>query len=151
MNGPVPTEFLQSCRSYCLATSTGITKIQSETLSHTLENQPGFDLIEQVPTTWDETRVLSAKVGDYIVLARRKGSDWYIGAMTDWTPRTLDVPLNFLPAGSYQAEIWSDTPETEKNPNILVKDQRTVAAQDRIQAKLAAGGGWVMHIKSADR
>ena len=115
------------------------------------EYQPGFDLIEQVPTTWDETRVLSAKVGDYIVLARRKGSDWYIGAMTDWTPRTLDVPLSFLPAGSYQAEIWSDTPQTEKNPNILVKNQRTVAAQDMIQAKLAAGGGWVMHIKPADR
>lgn len=113
------------------------------------EDQPGFDLIEQVPTVWDETKVLSAKVGDYIVLARRKGSDWYIGAMTDWTPRTLEVPLSFLPPGSYQAEIWSDAPETGRDPNLLVKDQRTVSTQDKIGAKLSSGGGWVMHIRAA--
>lgn len=113
------------------------------------ENQPGFDLIEQVPTVWDETKVLSSKVGDYLVMARRKGSDWYIGAMTDWTPRTLEVPLSFLPSGSYQAETWSDAPGTDKDPNLLVKDQRTVSAQDKIEAKLSSGGGWVMHIRAA--
>ena len=114
------------------------------------ENQPGFELIEQVPTVWDETRVLSAKTGEYIVLARRKGDEWYIGAMTNWTPRELEIPLALLGPGSYVAETWSDAPETTENPNVLTKDRRTVSAQDRVRAKLESGGGWVMHIKPAN-
>src|SRR4051794_38152642 len=63
------------------------------------EGQPGFDFIERVPTTWDETRILSGEVGHFIVVARRKASDWFVGAMTDWNPRLLKVPLNFLTQG----------------------------------------------------
>ncbi|MBI1984057.1 MAG: glycoside hydrolase family 97 catalytic domain-containing protein, partial [Acidobacteria bacterium] len=115
------------------------------------ENQPGFDFIERVPTVWDETRVLSAQVGDYIVVARRNANDWYLGAMTDWTPRSLEIPLDFLGPGSYVAEIWSDAPETAGDPNVLVKDRRSVSAQDTIRAKLSSGGGWVLHVKPAAR
>ena len=58
-----------------------------------------MEFLSAVPTVWDETRVLTAKIGEYVVVARRSGSDWYIGAMTDWTPRDLDIDLSFLPAG----------------------------------------------------
>jgi len=114
------------------------------------ENQPGFDFIEQVPTVWDETRVLSAKVGESIVLARRKGNEWYIGAMTNWTPRELEVPLDLLGRDSYLAETWSDGPETAENPNFLVHERRTVSAKDRIHVKLDSGGGWVMKVRPAN-
>src|SRR5262249_29202053 len=72
------------------------------------EGQPGFDFIRQVATSWDETRVLSAQVGNFIVVARRKSSIWYLGAMTDWTARVLEVPLSFLPSGKYRIERCSD-------------------------------------------
>lgn len=113
----------------------------------TYENAPGFDFIEQVPVTWDETRVPVSKVGDYIVVARRSGNDWYVGAMTDWTPRELDIPLDFLKPGSYTVEIRSDAPETTENPNLFKKQRITVTPQDKIHAKLATGGGWAAHIK----
>jgi alpha-glucosidase len=89
-------------------------------------------------------------VGDYIVVARRNGKDWYVGAMTDWTPRSLEIPLDFLGPGPHFAEMWSDAPETADDPNFLAKEERNVSAQDKIQAKLASGGGWVMHVKPAD-
>ena len=53
----------------------------------------GTDFIRQVPTSWDETRVLAGEVAEYVVIARRLGKDWYIGAMTNWTPRHLSIPL----------------------------------------------------------
>ena len=49
-----------------------------------------MEFLRPVPTVWDETRVLDARIGDYVVVARRKGQDWFVGAMTDWTPRELD-------------------------------------------------------------
>jgi alpha-glucosidase len=113
----------------------------------TYENAPGFEFIARVPTVWDETRVLAAKVGDFIVVARRSGNDWYVGAMTDWTARELEIPLDFLKPGSYTAEVWSDGPETNENPNLLVKDRRTVPPPEKIKAKLSSGGGWVANIK----
>jgi alpha-glucosidase len=113
------------------------------------ENQPGFDFIARVPTTWDETRVLHAKVGESIVVARRHGREWYLGAMTDWTPRSVEIPLQFLAPGTYLAEIWSDTPETVEDPNHLAKDRRSLSARDRVRAEMASGGGWVMHLEPA--
>ncbi|MBI1941322.1 MAG: glycoside hydrolase family 97 C-terminal domain-containing protein, partial [Acidobacteria bacterium] len=71
--------------------------------------------------------------------------------MTDWTPRSLEIPLDFLGPGSYVAEIWSDAPETAGDPDVLVKDRRSVLAQDTIRAKLSSGGGWVLHVKPAAR
>lgn len=62
--------------------------------------------LSKVPTVWDETKVLNAKVGDYITVARKSGNEWYIGAMTDWTPRTLQIDLSFLEDGKYVAEIY---------------------------------------------
>lgn len=72
------------------------------------EKQPGFSFLAQVPTTWDETRVLQGEVGRYLVIARRKGKAWYLGAMTDSAPRVLKVPLDFLGKGRFAQESWED-------------------------------------------
>lgn len=108
--------------------------------------QPGFDFIRQVPTTWDETRVLSGRVGDYIVVARRKGPDWFLGAMTDWTPRGLEVPLDFLSPGRYQTETWADVPDAA-DLNRLASRKQTVTAGEKLVLRLNRGGGQVMRIQ----
>lgn len=109
------------------------------------DDQPGFEFVRQVPTTWDETRVLDGKVGDYLIVARRKGDDWYVGAMNDWTPRTLQTRLDFLPEGEFVADIFSDTDAA--TPDQLKKTSRPVRRADSIEMRLTAGGGQAIRIR----
>jgi alpha-glucosidase len=110
------------------------------------EAQPGFDFLRQVPTSWDETRVLTSKVGNYIVVARRKNHDWYIGAMTDWTPRVLDVPLNFLPQGTYWVQTWVDGNGSD-DPNHLSSQTRKMDSTEKLVLRLRSGGGQAIYIR----
>ncbi len=107
----------------------------------------GLGFLKIVPTTWDETRVLQGQVGDFITVARRSGPDWYVGSMTDWTSRTLDIPLAFLGDGNYEATIWSDGPGAETTPASLARTTRTVTKAGRIEAVLAPAGGQVIHLR----
>ena len=106
----------------------------------------GTDFLKIVPVTWDETRVINGQVGDYITVARRSGKDWYLGCMTDWTGRTLNIPLDFLGAGRYEAEIWSDAYEADEYPDRLMKSGQTVTAGDTLRAVLQSGGGQVVRL-----
>ncbi len=110
------------------------------------ENQTGFDFIVNVPVTWDETKVINAQVGNYISVARRNGENWYIGSMTDWSERELEIPLNFLDKGDYQAVIYSDAKDSDINPDNLIKEEYIVNSSDVIHAKMAVGGGMVVKI-----
>jgi alpha-glucosidase len=109
--------------------------------------QAGFDFLKEVPTTWDETRVLDAKVGEWITIARRINNDWYIGTINNSTPRQLNINLNFLPEGNFEAKIYSDTPDAEQNPNNLKEETKIVKTGDAIGVKLVSGGGQVMQLK----
>ncbi|MFM9911152.1 MAG: glycoside hydrolase family 97 protein, partial [Chitinophagaceae bacterium] len=77
------------------------------------EGQPGFEFIKNVPTTWDETKVLNSKIGEYITIARRNNNDWYIGAISNHQSRMLRIPLKFLKDGKYLAEIYSDAKDVD--------------------------------------
>jgi alpha-glucosidase len=110
------------------------------------KNQIGFDFIVDVPVTWDETKVINAKVGDYISVARRNGENWYIGSMTDGSERELEIPLNFIDEGDYQAVIYSDDKDADINPNNLKKVKQIVNSSDLIHVKMAPGGGMVVKI-----
>lgn len=101
--------------------------------------QPGFDFIREVPVTWDETKVPAAKVGEYVCIARRKGSDWYIGAINNSAERTITITLDFLKPGTYTAEIYRDA--LDADPNHLVRETRRVAQNDTLTFHLASGGG----------
>ena len=113
-------------------------------------DQPGFEFIQQVPTTWDETRVIDAKPGEWVAIARRKGKDWYIGAITNHESRTISKSFDFLPAGNYTAEIWSDAPSADPDLNHLVKKTEQVTRETAISMLLASGGGQVMHLYPAN-
>lgn len=106
----------------------------------------GTDFVKLVPTTWDDTRCLHGEVGDAITVARCSGNVWYVGTMTDENPRTLQISLDFLGSGEYQAEIWADAYEATDYPDRLMKQMRTVTAVDTVEAVLAPGGGHVMRI-----
>jgi len=90
------------------------------------EGEPGFEFLRQVPTTWDEIRVLDAKLHQYIIIARRKGDNWYIGSINNREARSINIPLGFLPAGNFTATIYTDSPEAERNPNLLLKQEKMV-------------------------
>jgi alpha-glucosidase len=99
----------------------------------------GFDFIRRVPTAWDETRFLSGEPGRDIVLARRQGCTWYLGAMTATGEgsETGHVPLRFLPPGRYHATVWEDG----DTPDALRRREYEVTARDTLKLRLSAAGG----------
>jgi len=98
--------------------------------------------IAKTPTVFDQTKILDAKVSKYIVTARRKGDDWYIGAMTNWDSRTLTIDLSFLPEGEYHAVIFSDGVNADRDATDYKREIKTVSNKDKIEMHLAPGGGW---------
>jgi len=111
------------------------------------EGQPGFELLPQIPTTWDETKVLDADVSSFVTIARRKNNDWYIGSITNHEERNIVIDCNFLPAGNYQAVIYTDAPDANEHPNNLQKLSRTVSSKDKINISLKKGGGAIVQLK----
>ena len=106
------------------------------------KGQTGFEFITKVPTTWDETRFVIGEPGEYIVLARRKGNDWYLGGITNWTAREIDVPLAFLAPGDFDATLYVDGSLDEAQPNALTKQRLHVSAKTPLHVSLAPGGGF---------
>lgn len=102
--------------------------------------------LSAVPTVWDETVVLDARVAKYVVLARKHGDDWYVGGMTDWSPRSLEITLSFLAPGEYTAEIYSDGPNASRYASDFQKHRQDVTKKDKLGIDMAPGGGWVARI-----
>ena len=115
--------------------------------SNYLREPESMEFLSAVPTVWDETRVLDARIGEYILLARRHGKEWYVGAMTSWTTRDLDVDLSFLGSGVYQADIYHDGPNAERAGVDYAREKRSVSSADHLQIHLAPGGGWAARIQ----
>jgi len=98
------------------------------------------------PTVWDETRIIEAQLGNYIVEVRRKGNDWYIADMNAWQPHDCAVSLDFLNQGNYQVETGADGINAEKNPQDFYLKKSEVTSKDKINIHLAPGGGFVARI-----
>ncbi|MEV1243445.1 glycoside hydrolase family 97 catalytic domain-containing protein [Nonomuraea sp. NPDC049750] len=112
---------------------------------------PEFAFLKNMPATWDETRVLDSVIGDYTVTARRDGGTWYLGAITDENDRTLQVPLSFLPQGTFVAETYADAQETTwKGDPLPVEIRKTlVRSSTRLSMSLVAAGGQAVRIRPA--
>ncbi len=113
-------------------------------------HQPAFRFIEEVPTNWDETLPLQAKIGDYVSVARRKGNDWFIGTITDEHPRQMQIALGFLtPNRTYEADIYEDSPQTDydTNPTAIRIRHRRVSSNDTLRVKMTRSGGQAVHLK----
>jgi alpha-glucosidase len=111
------------------------------------EGQPGFEFIKEVPTVWDETRVIDAVVNQFITIARRKNKDWYIGAINNHEAREITIPMSFLGDGNYTAELYSDAADINEDPNHLEKKEISVTKKDVLKVKVAGGGGMVIKVR----
>ena len=112
-----------------------------------MQNQECTDFIAQIPTTFDETIALDGKLGEYTVIARRKGAVWYLAAMTDWTARDLTIDLSFLGEGTHQADIFADGVNATKEATDYKHSRQAVKRSDRLAVHLSSGGGWTAIIR----
>lgn len=102
-----------------------------------------MEFLEKVPVVWDETRVLDGKVGEYIVTARRSGDTWYVGAMTNWTARSVELDLGFLGDGNHTMQVWKDGVNAHRQAKDFKQEKDYVSISSKVKIEMAPGGGWV--------
>ena len=110
--------------------------------SHYLRTPEFTSFIAAVPTVWDEIVALHAAAGEYVAVARRHSEKWYIGAITDWTGRDLEIDLSFLGEGRYRMESFEDGVNADVYAQDFRTAVRTVTRAERLSIHLASGGGW---------
>ena len=108
--------------------------------------QPCVDIITSLPDTFDETKIIQGKLGSYIIVARRNGSDWYLGGQTNWDGRDVELSLDILPPGTYQATIVSDGINANHNAEDYRIEQKTLTTNDQLSLKMANGGGFLIKL-----
>lgn len=119
--------------------------------SHYLREPEIMNFLGPVPAVWHETKVLHAKMGDYVVIARRHNRDWYVGAMTDWTARDLQLDFSFLPAGKYELDEYQDGVNAARIGTDYQRVKSIVENKTKLWIKLAPGGGWAARIRRAQQ
>jgi len=115
-----------------------------------MKEQECTDFIAKVPTTFDKTVPLAAEVGDYVAIAREKNNVWYVGAMTSWDERDLTLDFSFLNNGNYEAEIFKDGINADRDATDYKKEVIKVTANDKLKIHLAPGGGWAARITAVE-
>ena len=113
------------------------------------KGQKDFEFIRAVPASWDETKVVNGRVGEFVTIARKRGNTWYLGSITNWSEREIEVPLEFLGSGEYVAEIYSDASDASVNPKHTDIEQKTVNGKMRLKLLLASGGGAAVRFQPA--
>jgi alpha-glucosidase len=111
-----------------------------------MREQECTNFITKIPTTFDETVPLDGKVAEYVALARRKGDTWFVGAMTNWTPRELTIDCSFLPPGNYEAEVFKDGLNSDRDGTDYKRELIKVKSSDKLKIQLYGGGGWAARI-----
>jgi len=110
------------------------------------KNATSLDMITAIPTIFDDTKVIDARLGEYVVIARRSGTTWYVAAITD-QPRTIELPLSFLSRGNHTARLAEDGPEADKRATDVRFSEKTVQAKDVLPIRMAYAGGWLAIIE----
>lgn len=113
--------------------------------------QPGLDFLKIVPTVWDETRALDGAVGEHVVIARRHGERWFLGALTDRNARDVPVNLDFLGQGSWKLKLWKDAPDSDRFGEHVATEERTITAKSQLILHLAPAGGAVACFEPVSR
>ena len=114
------------------------------------KDHPAFQFISNIPTTWDETKVLEAEIGEYVVVARRSGQKWYIAGITNEESRMININFSFLnDSKKHQYRLCQDTKEShfETNPESYQIDQKTISANDKMTLFMANGGGFLIIVE----
>ncbi|WP_347840830.1 glycoside hydrolase family 97 N-terminal domain-containing protein [uncultured Draconibacterium sp.] len=118
--------------------------------TNTIGNEPELEFFNNVPTVWDETKVLVGEIGEIGVIARRKGNDWWIGGINGETDRTVDVDFSFLTEGkNYLAKIYTDDETVETRTRVKIEEKELNAASS-MSFDVKANNGFTMHIKAVN-
>jgi alpha-glucosidase len=112
-----------------------------------MKEQECTDFICKMPTTFDETVALDGKIGEFAAIARRKSDTWYVGAMSNWKAREILLDFTFLGKGNYQAEVFRDGINADRDASDYKKELINISAGDKIAIKMAPGGGWAAIIR----
>ncbi|MGA2114750.1 MAG: glycoside hydrolase family 97 protein [Bryobacteraceae bacterium] len=112
------------------------------------KGQKDFEFIRAVPNAWDETKVVSGRPNEFIAVARRKGKEWYLGAITGWHGAEVDLPLEFLGHGNYAAEIYADASDAGDHPKHTAISGQPVNPATVMHLKLASGGGAAIRFRA---
>ena len=112
-----------------------------------MREQECLNFMSNVPTTFDETVELDGKVSEYATIARRKGDSWYVGAMSNWNAKDITIDLSFLKDGNYEAEIFQDGINADRDATDYKKEVKQVSSKDKLTVHLSNGGGWVAKIR----
>ena len=107
-----------------------------------LKERECTDFITKIPTTFDETVPLDGRVAEFVAVARKKGDIWYVGAMTDWTPRELTIDFSFLDNGNFKAEVFSDGINADRDATDYKREVVDIKKGDKLKVKMMNGGGW---------
>ena len=111
------------------------------------EGEPELEFWKQIPTVWDETKVLQGEPGQFITTTRRKGEEWFVGTVTNNESRTVKVPFSFLPAGKkYIATIYSDDPKVATKTKVKV-EKKKVDSKTVMTVNLMASGGQAIWLR----
>jgi alpha-glucosidase len=111
-----------------------------------MKEQETTNFIVNIPVVWDDIKVLDAKVGDYLLLARRSGKEWFVGALTDWTSRDMELDLSFLPPGQYNMEVFRDGINADRFAGDYKHYKAEIKSGEKMKIHLAPGGGWTARI-----
>lgn len=113
------------------------------------KGEEAFNFIKQVPATWDEVRVLGGRPMKNITIARRSGTDWFVGSLTNWDERNVKVPLSFLGDGNFEAEIYADAPDAAQEATHSTFTKVTVDKSSVLDVHMVSGGGNAIWIHPA--
>ena len=118
----------------------------SDSPSNYYREPESMEFLAVVPSVWDESKALDGKISQFVAMARRSGSDWFVGAMNNWTARELELDFSFLPEGNFQMDAYQDG----ENADRLGSDYKLLRTQvnrnTKLKIKLAPGGGWAAHL-----
>ena len=118
----------------------------SDSPSNYLREPEAMEFLGPVPSVWDDTRALDGRISEYVLVARRSGNDWYVGAMSDWTARELEVDFSFLPDGNFTMDAYQDGANADRMAGDYKKIEMQVNKNTKLKIKLAPGGGWAAHL-----
>ncbi len=107
-----------------------------------------LEFIASVPTVWDEIVPLDGKVGEYVAIAKRSGDTWYVGAMTNWDARDIDIDLSFLGEGDWSVVVFADGANADRIASDYRKSEMSVTGRLAVTPHLAPGGGFAAVIKA---
>lgn len=104
------------------------------------------DFISGFPVVWEETQLLKGKIAEYTVMARRSGNEWFIGAITNWDKRMLELETGFLAPGIYSLDAIEDGINSDTRAEDYRRTEMSFEAGETLKLGLASGGGWIAHI-----